>query len=472
MNRATMIASLAATGAVSSVRPLDSRAAQRPDVVLTAQETLWEVRPGLVTRTRSYGGTVPGLPLRLREGQRVVAELRNRTQDSQTISWHGLVVPDTVDGLHTPAVAPGASRTYEFTATPAGTRLYHSVQGGGMFSGLFGALIVDARDERGAYDREEVLLLHEFEASIPTRGSMMDERPPGSPTLSAPAMSMDGGGAGGMGGMEGMGNMLMYDATYAVYAVNGKALGAGDPIRVKRGERVRFRIINASATLTHRLALPGHRFLVTHLDGNAVPVPHALDAVELGPGERVDALVTMDAPGVWVFGSTVEEARRLGLGVVVAYDGARGEAVWRDESRDPFRYVEFGGRAFAGKVDGVYDLVLRQSPEGHNAWSINGRRYPDTAHLYVRKGGTFLIRFSNLSMMEHPMHVLGNGFELAMADGVATSGIRKDTVVVRPMMGRTNVLFRADNPDGGEFLLMCHNWQHMEGGMACVVAYV
>ncbi|TAM75412.1 multicopper oxidase family protein [bacterium] len=474
MNRIAMIASLAATGALASVDLPYARAARRPDVVLTAQETSWEVRPGLVTRTRSYGGTVPAAPLRVREGHRMVVELRNRTRDPQTISWHGMVVPDTVDGLHTPAVAPGASGTYEFTATPAGTRLYHSVEGGGMFSGLFGPLIVDARDERGDYDREAVLLLHEFEPSIPARGSMMDERPPGSPTLSAPAMGMSGGAMGNMGGMGAMdmGGMLMYDATYAVYAVNGKALGAGDPIRVERGERVRFRIINASATLTHRLALPGHRFMVTHLDGNAVPVPHTLDAVELGPGERVDALVTMDAPGVWVFGSTVEEARRLGLGVVVAYDGARGEAVWRDEPRDAFRYADFGGRASVGHVDGVYDLVLRQSPEGHNAWSINGRRYPNTTRLYVRKGGTFLIRFSNLSMMEHPMHVLGNGFELAMVDGVATSGIRKDTVVVRPMMGRTNVLFRADNPDGGEFLLMCHNWQHMEGGMACVVAYV
>lgn len=474
MNRATMLASLAAAGAAMGMRPPHARATQRPDVVLTAQETAWEVRPGLVTRTRSYGGEVPGRLLRLREGQRVVVELRNRTREQQTISWHGMIVPDTVDGLRTPAVAPGSSATYEFTATPAGTRLYHSVQGGGMFSGLFGPLIVDAKDERGGYDHEEVLLLHEFEPKIPTTGSMMDERPPGSPTLSAPAMGMSAGAMGNMGGMGAMdmGGMLMYDAAYAAYAVNGRALGAADPIRVKRGQRVRFRIINASATLTHRLALPGHRFLVTHLDGNPVPAPRSLDAVELGPGERVDALVTMETPGVWILGSTVEEARRRGLGVVVAYDGARGEAAWRDEARDAFRYVDFGGRAPVGHVDGVYDLVLRQSPEGHNAWSINGRRYPDTPRLYVRKGGTFLIRFSNLSMMEHPMHVLGNGFELAMADGVAASGIRKDTVVVRPMMGRTNVLFRADNPNGGEFLLMCHNWQHMEGGMACVVSYV
>ncbi|TAM60324.1 multicopper oxidase family protein [bacterium] len=473
MNRSALIAGLAATGGLATLPP-PARAGRRPDVVLSAEESSWEVRPGLISRTRSYGGMVPGKLLRMREGERVLVELRNRTREAQTISWHGLVVPDTVDGLRTPAVAPGASRLYEFTATPAGTRLYHSVQGGGMFTGLCGPLIVDARDERGNYDREEVLLLHEFDPQIPTRGSMMDERPPGSPALSAPAMGMDGmNSMGTMSGMGDMGGLLMYDATYAAYAINGKALGAGEPLRVKRGERVRLRIINASATITHRLALPGHRFLVTHLDGNAVPSPRSVDAVELGPGERVDALVTMETPGIWILGSTVQEARSNGLGIVVAYAGERGEPQWREAAREPFRYTDFGSAAAAGAhVEGVYDLVLRQSPEGHNAWSINGRRYPRTLPIYVRQGKTFLLRFSNLSMMEHPMHVLGNGFELAMVDGAPTSGIRKDTVVVRPMMGRVDVLFHADNPDGGAYLLMCHNWQHMEGGMACAVEYV
>jgi FtsP/CotA-like multicopper oxidase with cupredoxin domain len=76
-----------------------------------------------------------------------------------------------------------------------------------------------------------------------------------------------------------------------------------------------------------------------------------------------------------------------------------------------------------------------------------------------------------MSMMEHPMHLHGHGFELIAVDGVATSGIIKDTVTVRPMGGTVDVLLRANNPFGGRFLLHCHNEQHMDGGMATVVRY-
>lgn len=470
MRRAELIGSLAAAGAVAATRPLRAAAAGYSWNVITVQETSWEVRPGLTVRTKSYDGIVPARLLRMREGGRVAVEVRNRTAVPQSISWHGMVVPDWVDGLATPDVPPGGSRTYTFTATPAGTRLYHSVHGGGMFSGMFGPLIVEPKNERGAYDRDVVLVLHEFEHTIPAQGTMFDQRPPGSPMLCAPAMDMIGGGM--MGAPGSMQNMLMHDARYAAYAVNGKALGAGDPIRVKRGERVRLRLINASATLTHRLALPRHRFFVTHLDGNPVPRPHLLDAVELGCGERVDAVVTMDAPGVWILGSTVAEARRLGLGIVIAYDGEHGKPNWHDNAQDAFRYQDFGASANATHVDAIYDLVLNKSRLAPDAWSINDRTYPDTPRIEVHKGGSYLIRFFNKSMMAHPMHMLGNGFDLARVDGVPTSGIHKDTVVVRPMMGSTELLFRADNPDGGRFLLMCHNWQHMKGGMASVLAYV
>ena len=63
-----------------------------------------------------------------------------------------------------------------------------------------------------------------------------------------------------------------------------------------------FRIVNASATLPHRVALSGHSFTVLALDGNPVPVPHTVDVLELGPAERVDAIVTMNRPGIWILG--------------------------------------------------------------------------------------------------------------------------------------------------------------------------
>ena len=86
---------------------------------------------------------------------------------------------------------------------------------------------------------------------------------------------------------------------YKSYSINSHALGYGDPIRVQKGQKVIFRIVNASATLLHRVALSGHSFTVLSLDGNPVPTPRTVDVLELGPAERVDAVVTMNRPGVW-----------------------------------------------------------------------------------------------------------------------------------------------------------------------------
>ena len=506
MNRRDLLTGLAASGAVSALNACSgaSRPTQRvvlgPHVaisdpvaraVVEITETDWEVRPGLRLRTKVYGGRIPGPLLRFPDGQRVAITVRNRSSEKQTVHWHGLIVPDSVDGgveTGTEPVAPGAEHTYAFTVSPGGTRWYHSHYGEGLFSGMFGPLIVDRRDERGDYDREVVLVLHEFKHHIPSQGAMAESRPAGSPYLSAPAMSMSHmlrrggmmGGAmqnsGGMmngmtsGGMLGP-NMAMHDARYAAYAINGKALGAGEPIRVKRGERVRLRIINASATLTHRLALPGHQFLVTELDGNPVPHPRLLDALEVGVAERVDAIVTMDHPGVWVLGSTVQNARENGMGIVVEYAGARGVPVWRDDARDPFAYALFAAAGNAVDVARTFTLVLRKSPRDSNGWSINGRRFPNTEQLAVQPGAAYRVRFVNMSMMEHPMHVHGHRFELLGVNGESMNSVRKDTVVVPPMMGRVDLLLRADNPWHGRFLLHCHNQQHMDGGMTTVLIY-
>ena len=81
---------------------------------------------------------------------------------------------------------------------------------------------------------------------------------------------------------------------YELFSINGKMLGHGEPIRVKQGERVLFHVLNASAIENRHLALPGHKFNVIALDGNPVPVPAAVDVLLLGPGERIDAWVTID----------------------------------------------------------------------------------------------------------------------------------------------------------------------------------
>ena len=117
-----------------------------------------------------------------------------------------------------------------------------------------------------------------------------------------------------------------WDVRYRLASLNGRALGHGEPIRVRPGERVLFHFLNASATQSIQLALPGHQFLVLGLDGHRVPRAALVDVLEMGVGERIDAIVEMNMPGVWVLGSTDDDARGKGLGVVVEYAGRRGGA--------------------------------------------------------------------------------------------------------------------------------------------------
>jgi len=96
---------------------------------------------------------------------------------------------------------------------------------------------------------------------------------------------------------------------YRLFTINGKALGSGEPVRVKSGRHFLFRVLNASATKAHRLVLPSHTFRIVALDGNTVPKPASVPVLDLSPDERADAIVEMKSPGVWVFGE-VEDAQR------------------------------------------------------------------------------------------------------------------------------------------------------------------
>jgi len=446
----------------------------RADFTVRIVPTSIEVAPGHTVRTTTYGGVVPGATLRMREGVPVTIDVYNETDATDVIHWHGQSISPRVDGvieLGTPAVPAHGHQRYRFVPRPHGTRWYHTHMASGErpdrggFNGEFGFVIVEPRSDPARYDREVLLALHEWEGRLVTS---QGHDPSTAPSLAQPAMGMGGGMMGG--GMMGGGMVAMQEADYGVCSVNGRALGHGDPIRVRAGERVLFRILNASATLTHRLALPGHRFTVVALDGNPVPRPRTVECVELGIAERVDAIVEMNAPGVWILGSTDAMWRSRGLGTVIEYAGARGPAIWRDPSLlSPWQYASFGGESSEREIEGRFELVLRQAMGTQNRWTINGRTYPETTPLAVEHGKRYRIAIGNMSTMEHPMHLHGHVFELVSVDGVATSGIRKDTIVVRPMMGQVEIDVVADNP--GTFLLHCHNVLHMDGGLMTTLAY-
>ena len=240
------------------------------------------------------------------------------------------------------------------------------------------------------------------------------------------------------------------------------------------GERTLFRILNASATLTHTLALPGHQFLVTALDGNPVPTPTRVNTLVLGPAERVDAVVLMDQPGVWVLGEVDDAMRKSGMGIVVEYANQSGAAQWKAPPCGGFS-LRIIRRRDAERADDVREveipLTFRSKFEGYgdfDHWTINGLSWPKTKQIPLTNGTRYRLLLDNDSNDIHPVHLHRHTFELRKMNGKPTSGVKKD-VVLLPTRSRTEVTFTADHP--GKTLFHCHQQDHMDSGFMMLFDY-
>ena len=471
-------------------RLAQARAGGAREIHLEAREVRWELAPGKVVTAMAYDGQVPGPTLRVKEGERVRVVLKNALSEPTTIHWHGVDVPNAMDwvpGVTQKPVRPGETFAYEFEARPAGTRWYHThfEEHRQLDLGLAAPLIIEpARPDPFPVDREYTLALDDWATGTgqpvpPTREGIAGGRGGGGMMggMGGQMRGMSGGGMGGMMegmmGRGGMGPMVGggQPPAYDTMTINGKASPATEPLRVRTGERVRLRLINASSDHTHVVRLAGHRLQVTHTDGNPLVQPVDVDAVPMAPSERYDVMVVADRPGAWVFTCLAPGHRAAGEQVLVVYEGhegAKAEAPAESVSGlDLWQYGLGRGRDVLPRPSGrerVYDLALSGGMMGSDAWTINGKQYPRTDPLSLRKGDLARVRFVNHSMEAHPMHLHGQSFRvLAVNSARYAQPIVKDSVDVDAHMGSVVLEFTAHNP--GDWFFHCHKPMHMEGGM-------
>src|SRR5215469_555428 len=133
-----------------------------------------------------------------------------------------------------------------------------------------------------------------------------------------------------------------FEVNYRTFTINGRMLGHGEPLGVKRGERVLFHVLNGSATEIRSLALPGHPFNVVAMDGNPLPKPVRVPVLWLGTAERISAVVEMNHPGVWILGDTADDDRHHGMGIVIEYAGQKGKPQWTTPPDVHWNYLHFG----------------------------------------------------------------------------------------------------------------------------------
>jgi FtsP/CotA-like multicopper oxidase with cupredoxin domain len=430
--------------------PLIAADAEKADHTLRIAPVSLDIGPGKTIKTVGYNGSVPGPAMRFTEGKPVTVDVFNDTDVPEVVHWHGFRIPSAVDGSMeegTPTVPPHGHVRYRFTPRPAGTRWYHThmmarsdlTRAG--FSGQFGFAIIEPARHPGNYDQEFLIAAHHWGPSLAHMG------PP------------DNG----------------WEIAYESATLNSKMLGAGEPLRVREGQRVLFRLLNTSATDEIRLALPGHKFNVIALDGNPVARPQTVDFVYLDIGERADAIVEMNNPGVWVLGSTKDDERMMGMGVVVEYANKNGTPEWRAPlgvGRGPWDYSIFDSGRPTPEPDHQITLKFGKIPGKRvdfNHWTINGKGFPENDKIRLEKGKRYRLLFDNTDTGDiHPLHLHRHTFEIVQAGDKPMAGIMKDVISVA-RKSTAAVDFVADNP--GLTLFHCHMQLHMDFGFMQLFDY-
>lgn len=235
----------------------------------------WYILPNVAVDAFAYNGQIPGPRLRVTEGDRVRIIVHSALPETTTVHWHGLILPNNMDGpvfITQDPIRSGDSYTYEFTAEQAGTFFYHShdhpdrQQG----LGLYGALIIDPKDNSSdpKADLEYVIQLQEW---------LLREG------LTYPAMLMEGG----------LPNF---------FTINGRAYPATDTIHMRVGQTVKLRFIGTSNNFIHPMHVHGGPFTVVATDGVTLSPSrrYQADTINLGPGQRYDVIWPARRPGKWL----------------------------------------------------------------------------------------------------------------------------------------------------------------------------
>ncbi len=463
-----------AAGAACSRPPPPGPPGGKADYTMRIGSGNVELAPGRIVSTLTYNGQFPGPLLRLTEGRRTTVDIFNDTDFPEQLHWHGQHVGVDVDGAAeegTPGIPAHGMRRISFVPGPAGFRFYHTHVvpradlSRGQYSGLVGPVYIEPAQNTGAYDQEIFLTLKEFEPALSRGGDMASDFLAGEQD-----QELRDRGESSMAASLGRGESPGNEVGYGAFAINGRMLGHGDPIRVHTGQRVLLHVLNGSATETRSLALPGHTFDIVALDGNPIPMPAVVPVLWLGAGERISAIVDMTTPGVWVLGDLSDDDRGRGMGVVVEYAGRRGDPQWAP--LPPFRwdYRLFGTARLASvpPPDHTIDMLIEKrnaADNGFNVWTINGAPFAmDTNKpvLDIERGKRYRLRLRNASDDLHPMHLHRHTFEITRFAGTPTAGVRKDVAMLGGYQSM-EIDFVADQP--GLSLLHCHQQIHMDYGL-------
>lgn len=418
---------------------------------IVAQKTMQEVKPGVTKEVWTFGGTMPGKEIRVKEGQEVYINIKNSLSVPISMHWHGLKVPYVMDGV--PGVSqnninPGKSFTYHFIANQPGTYWYHSHQDSAneLDRGLYGSFIVEGKNEVKT-DKEYNLMVDEIYSKDPDPNVKATTPPP----------------------KEGTGT------PYDIFILNGKSESLIQPISANTGEKVRLRLTNAGYEV-HKFDFSNIPYQVIATDGHELQDPGTVQnqLLNVGAGERYDVVFTMPGKSFKIYDrSPFAPAKDVVLNVnnplkkeflpeVVNTTSLNILAYGKPDSVGTPTYNQVYTWTIEDKVDPTSEL-------GGIRYTINGKDFPEINPLVVANGDLVKITIDNKGAGIHPMHLHGHVFRVLSRNGVPVqSDIEKDTLTVNPGE-KYDISFVADNP--GEWPFHCHDLPHAKAGMMATIQY-
>lgn len=470
---------LAAAGGATALAafPAAAERAGGTRVTLTPRAGVAALRGPHLPDTAIWGfdGRAPGPVLRVRQGERLNATLVNRLAQPTSIHWHGIRVPNDMDGvpgLTQDATMPGELFPYSFACADAGTYWYHPHGNSSeqLGRGLWGVLVVDeARPPR--VDRELIWVLGDWK--------LKDDGAIDGDFANVQERTHEGR----------IGNLI---------TVNG-APGGNVPLR--RNERIRLRLLNVANARIFELGFEGHDPWLIALDGQPVP-PRRLgkERLNLGPGMRADLLLDADRadgepqpllhypPGddpepllrFTYLDDTPIRPQPLPAPGTLAANPIAAPVLARAQRHE----LLFAGGATPGSMPGMKMPGQPEQPatppepgaHPHGSWTVNGTALIHDGHVHdhkkipplitIKRGTSVIFTLKNDTVFDHPIHLHGHTFRVLSRNGKAVAARPLTDTILMSQQESAEIAFVADNP--GDWMIHCHILEHQEAGMGAV----
>lgn len=422
--------------------------------------------------------------------------VKNDLAESTVIHWHGLIMPNHLDGVagltQALPIASGQQH-YKFKLQQSGTYWMHSHQGMQEQIGVEAPLVV--LDKADLKQQQIVVMFQDFSFKSPEEimnglrpeSNQMSHTMDMSPVITAPAsiskVAMDHGSMAGMsaddmagmqmddeseGSMHVMVDMDLNDIEYDAYLTNYHSPDHPQITQVTAGKIVRLRFINGASASNFWINLGKLQGELVAIDGQEI-TPLTGSRFELAMGQRADILLNIPKHGGTfpILGQVEGLKSQTGLLLTTLakpkITSIESQATTMAAALDYTEELKLHNSYQVPQIKNPVNLEVKLTGDMKNyIWKINNQTWPNITPLRVMQGQRVIMTFDNQSMMAHPMHLHGYQFKVISINGKRINGAMRDTILVLPN-SKVTVEFIASN--SGKWMLHCHMLYHMGAGM-------